>query len=230
MAPTILARSDRWLAVDKPAGLPVIPARDGDPRSCLRAVIEEHLGRKVLVVHRIDRDATGVVLFALDAGAHRELCLAFERRQVRKSYTAVVAGVPGATEGRILTALHSARKGRMRPATRGEPGRLECETRWRLVEPFRTAALLEVEPRTGRRHQIRVHLRSVGHPLLVDPIYGGPPIPGVMDRLALHAAALNIPDAALGARGEPDINVRSPLPGDFARLLSHLRSDPGAAP
>ncbi|RYZ35748.1 MAG: RNA pseudouridine synthase [Myxococcaceae bacterium] len=216
------------MVVDKPAGVLVIPGREGGP--CLRDTLEAELGRKVFVVHRLDRDTSGVLVFALDAAVHRALSLAFEAGKVRKRYRALV-------EGRLETPqwvdapLVAGRKGRMRVARPDEPDAKPSRTRVRPVETFAHASLVEAEPVTGRTHQIRVHLLALGHPLLVDHQYGreaplteaalgGQGTQEVLTRTPLHAARVEwpaLPGVAAGA-------VEAPLPADMLRALELLRA------
>jgi RluA family pseudouridine synthase len=228
LPPLALLHEDHDLvAVAKPAGEPVIAAR-GEPRSlCLQKRLESRLHRRLWVLHRIDRDASGVVLFALNADAHRALSLAFEHRQVVKSYFAFVAGSVEPPRGRIEVPLHPARKGKTRPARPGEPGAQAAVTeyatrkRWSLGEGW--VALLEVRPVTGRHHQIRVHLRAAGVPILFDPLYGRGLLPEALaaapcTRLALHARRIDVP----GPRGGGRVVVEAPLAPDLAALSRWL--------
>lgn len=221
------------VAVNKPPGLLVIPG--GEPAEpTLKDLVAAHLaphGERPYVVHRLDRGTSGVVLFARTAAAHRALNLAFDHREVKKGYLALVDGdLQG--EGMIQTALHAARRGKMRPAKRGEPS-LASHTRWRVAERFERYTWLEVEPLTGRQHQIRVHLKSIGHPLAFDPLYGrktpllasdvNPAITDatpVLDRTPLHAAWLRIMHPTRGQT----LTVEARLPGDLTRLLMQLRT------
>lgn len=215
------------VAASKRAGEAVIPERDGPPEACLRRRLEWQLGRRLWVVHRIDRDASGIVIFAGNAEAHRKLSLAFERRQVRKTYLAFTAGAPESERGRIDVALHSARKGKARPARSDEPGRREASTEYvvrkRWLRDDAIVSLIEAHPLTGRHHQIRVHLRSVGAPVLFDPLYGrGLMPPGLAGapggRLALHARRLDLPTPDGAGR----LVLESPLPDDLEQLASWL--------
>jgi 23S rRNA-/tRNA-specific pseudouridylate synthase len=260
LPPLVLLHEDHDLvAVAKPAGEPVIAAR-GEPRSlCLQKRLESRLRRRLWVVHRIDRDASGVVLFALNADAHRALSLAFEHRQVAKSYAAFVSGSVEPPRGRIEVPLHAARKGKTRPARPGEAGALASATeyatrkRWtviprdvRLPGPEGSAgvadpsphgrdgaarddsvvSLLEVHPLTGRHHQIRVHLRSAGAPILFDPLYGRGLMPEALAgapcaRLALHARRIDVP----APRGAGRLVVEAPFPADLAALVEWLDAE-----
>lgn len=223
----ILFEDAGLLAVDKPAGMLVIPGR-GEGGPSLRELLEAKLGRKVFVVHRLDRDTSGVLVFALDAERHRALSMAFESGQVRKRYVALVEGRVEAPQ-LVDAALAPARKGRMRVARPGEEGK-PSRTRVRPVETFASASLVEAEPLTGRTHQIRVHLRHVGHPLLFDHQYGrdtpltekelgGAGEGAVLARTPLHAARIEWP----ALPGVAPRAVEAPLPEDMARAVALLR-------
>jgi tRNA pseudouridine32 synthase/23S rRNA pseudouridine746 synthase len=214
------------IAVAKPAGLAVIPGRDETPAQALRGVLEQERGERLWVVHRLDRDTSGVVLFARNETAHRRLSMAFEAREVDKLYWAWTRGVPSPEAGDIDVPMHTARKGRMRPALPGEEGALESRTAYRVLQQRQSSvgsiARVEARPRTGRQHQIRVHLRAAGAPLLVDPLYGrcesvaagelGEGAPAV-GRLTLHAAEITFRSGEGRA-----VTVRAPLPEDLAAL------------
>ncbi|MFM2151675.1 MAG: hypothetical protein RL199_110 [Pseudomonadota bacterium] len=224
---TILHADDALLAVAKPAGLTVIPDRSGDLEGCLHRLVERQTGERLWVVHRIDRDTSGLVLFARTAAAHRTVSMAFEGREVEKRYLAFTRGVPAPAEGRIDTPLHRARKGRMRPAAPDEPESLPSSSSYRVLHARHAeggpVALVEVRPHTGRQHQIRVHLRSLGAPLLVDALYGrcerleagalGADAPAV-PRLTLHARGVTLRHPVLGT----PLDLEAPLPEDLAAL------------
>jgi RluA family pseudouridine synthase len=215
----VLAVTPRIAAIDKAPGIAVVPTRDGAPEDCLKARVQAQLGGTIWVVHRLDRDTSGVVLFARDAPAHRALSLAFERGEAKKRYLALV-------EGRLERALtidapiSAGRKGKMRVSRQGEQGKAS-QTRFRALEVFAAATLVEAEPLTGRTHHIRVHLAHAGHPLLTDPLYGKPPPVQVgsftLERMPLHAARLEI-----AFEGKPLV-IESPQPADFAAAVAALR-------
>lgn len=216
---------DGLVAVNKPAGLLVIPGRGPSESTCLRDLLARQLGRTIWVCHRIDRDTSGVVLFATDPERHRLVSLAFERGEVHKRYLALVQGrVVGPLD--ISLELVQARKQKMRVALPGEEGK-PSRTLVRPLEVFARASAVECEPLTGRQHQLRVHLRAKGHPLLVDHQYGrrepltekdlgGDSDEVVLARTPLHARRLEL--AALG------LAVEAPLPPDLARTLEILRA------
>ena len=213
------------VVVDKPSGLPVIPGGGAQPGDCVRAALERQLGAEVWVVHRLDRETSGVLLFARTPELHRELCLAFEERRIRKTYIAFTLGVPAPREGRIETPLHPARRGKVRPALPGEDGAWDAATRYivrkRWERDGAAVAVVEAHPETGRHHQIRAHLRSIGTPILFDRVYG--PAAGAaqlagspVQRLALHASRLAVP----GADGAEILHAfEAPLPADLTALL-----------
>jgi len=224
----ILHRDEDLVAVAKLPGEAVIPARGEPPEACLRRRLERQLGRRVLVVHRIDQDASGVVVFALRADAHRAASVAFEKRLVDKTYLAFVSGTPPDLEGAIDVPLHPARRGKTRPASPAEPGLQPAQTDYRVLRSWRrgdaVVSLVEAKPRTGRHHQIRVHLRSIGTPILFDPLYARGFAPeGLADeapcrRLALHAHRLELP----GREGGSRIAALAPLADDLAALQEWL--------
>ena len=193
----------------------------------MRGLLEREIGARLWVVHRLDRDTSGVLLFARTPEMHRALCLAFEERRVRKTYVAFTLGVPSPREGRIETPLHPARRGKVRPAAPGEDRAWDAATRYvvrkRWERQGAAVAMVEAHPETGRHHQIRAHLRSIGAPVLFDPLYGRRPgaefDAAPARRLALHASRLLVPDG-LGAN--PSRAFEAPLPADLTALLHWL--------
>jgi 23S rRNA-/tRNA-specific pseudouridylate synthase len=186
------------LAVDKPAGIAVVPGRDAARGPSLRERLQAQLGQPVWIVHRLDRDTSGVLLVALDAERHRAASRAFEVGRVEKRYLALV-WPPLPAPVRIEMALVPARRARSRVARPGEAGKAAV-TDLRPLETHSAVQLVEAVPLTGRTHQIRVHLRHAGAPLLVDPQYGRPdPVTGPhpAPRRAAGAAGLR---AARGGR------------------------------
>ena len=211
----VLASKDGLVAVAKPPGVLVIPGRTPEDQHCARDMLAEQLGQRVWVCHRIDRDTSGVVLFATDEKAHRAASMAFEQGLAKKKYLALVEGVVSAPLD-IDLPLAEGRKGKMRVGDDGKPSR----TLVRPIEAFAHASLVECEPLTGRQHQIRVHLKARGHPLLFDHQYGRkqPLQLGdfVLSRTPLHAASLVI--ESLG------IDVTAPLPADMLEAMARLRA------
>lgn len=200
----------RMLVVEKPVGIPVIPGRF-DP-FCLVGLLEAHRGEKPWVVHRIDLETSGLVVFARDAVAHRSLSMAFENRQVRKRYLALLDGAPTPEKGEIRKALRLFGSGRMGvDVSRGK----HSLTAYRTLGSCEGLTLVEGEPKTGRRHQLRVHFHSVGTPIAGDPLYGDKTRQKGWPRMYLHAAGLVLPHPDGG-----ELRLESPLPADFPEGLT----------
>jgi tRNA pseudouridine32 synthase / 23S rRNA pseudouridine746 synthase len=204
----MLAQTADWVAVDKPAGVATVPGRGEEKADSLWGQLEAQRGERLWVCHRLDRDTSGIVLFARNAEAHRQISLAFEQRSARKTYEATVVVEPGArppVSGEtftIDTPLKPARRGKMQPAhphdiaRPKESGAVSAVTRI-TVRDLRntggvTLATLKLEPMTGRQHQLRVHLRSIGWPIAGDAIYGTPAAKAASPTLQLRAVALSI--------------------------------------
>lgn len=206
MGVVVIHEDEKLIAVAKPAGQPVIAGRglEGEP---LNAEVARATGRRIYVVHRIDREAGGLVLFAKDAETHRVLCALFEARRISKVYWAAVSGRVE-RDGLVNKPLKIFGSGRIGV---GKPGKPSL-TRYKVLRLFPSASLLEVRPETGRRHQIRVHLYSSGHPLLGDPLYGQNRPVGGFRRLMLHALEMTLPEPfSLILRAEPDAGFRKIL-------------------
>lgn len=222
----LLYDDDAMVVADKPAGVAVIPAPGEPAAACLRDRVAAQIGTRAWVVHRLDRDTSGIVVFARTADAHRMLSMAFDRRDVERRYLALVRGVPDVPSGVIDVPLHHARKGRVRPARPDEAGTLPAQTAVTVARVWRpgaaAVALVTVEPLTNRHHQVRVHLRAVNTPIVGDAVYGAAiaPLPAEVPavRLALHASFLEIPHPS-GARR---VVVESPWPLDIRVLTDWL--------
>jgi 23S rRNA pseudouridine1911/1915/1917 synthase len=197
-------------AVDKPAGVPSQPTLTTD-RGTLPELVGALLGAPVTLVHRLDRDTSGVTIFARTPRAAAALAAAFRNGTPEKTYLALCARAPSPREGRLEAALGKdpARAGLRRVDPRGEP----AATRWRTLREGPLAALVEARPETGRTHQIRVHLAHLGAPLLGDARYGGPRRVGEVSvpRVLLHARRLEVAHPATGAR----LVLEAPVPEDL---------------
>jgi tRNA pseudouridine32 synthase/23S rRNA pseudouridine746 synthase len=209
----ILYESDDYVAVDKPEGLISVGAAGGGGLPERLAV--RHPGR-LFPVHRLDRSASGGIVFAKNAAAHRHLNGEFDRRTVAKTYLACVDGVLDVTSGHINAPIREFGSGRMGvDPRRGKPS----TTEWKLAERLDDATLLRVHPATGRRHQLRVHLYHIGHPILGDPRYGDRVRQERFPRLMLHALAIGF---ALPSGERVDIEAAAPP--SFEAVLAWLRS------
>ena len=200
------------LVLDKPAGLLCQPGLGPQLADSLITRVQRHWPQAQLV-HRLDRDTSGLILVALDPVVHRGLSVQFADRQVHKRYLAVVHGRPQAMQGRIELAL--ARRQRQPPLYGPDPAGKPCRTDWRLLGPVSDLpplhSRLELWPLTGRSHQLRVHLSVIGHPILGDPLYGpddaaaGAP---AARRLHLHSSDLRCVHPCSGA----ELVFASPCP------------------
>jgi 23S rRNA pseudouridine1911/1915/1917 synthase len=224
----LLHADEALLIVDKPPGLLTVQSAPGAAHEdTALARVQEYARRLtprhpyVGVVHRIDRDTSGALAFALSEAARQALRRLFREHRIERRYAALVAGSPRGERGAVDLPIHDVYQGgRRRVARPGEPSR-PALTRWTVAERFRGAALLSLELETGRQHQIRVHLAHIGLPVLGDPVYGRrearPPV--AVPRQMLHAQRLAFVHPLSGAR----VQAEAPLPPDFLRVLKELR-------
>jgi len=213
----ILYLDDHILVLDKPAGLPVLPdGWDKDAPYLVRSLTETY--GKVYVVHRLDKITSGVMVFARTAESHRSLSLQFENREAAKTYHALAQGNPKWDE---RAARHPLRVnvGHKHRTIVDDRGGKPSVTRFRALERFASACLLEGIPETGRTHQIRVHAAALGHALLADALYGSRVNEG-MARPALHAQSL----AFIHPASKEPLAFSAPYPEDFSAALARLRS------
>jgi 23S rRNA pseudouridine1911/1915/1917 synthase len=234
---TILYEDPSIIVVDKLAGMVVHPAY-GNPSGTLVNALLYHCKdldgiNGVLrpgIVHRLDKDTSGVMVVAKEDQAFHHLTKQFKNRTVEKVYSAIVYGKFASSEGIIDSAIGRHPNERKRMSTRTKGGRTAL-TRWKKAEEFDGCTLLEIFPHTGRTHQIRVHLSSIGHPVLGDPLYGRKGRPGAIrdlvlkecvrriDRQALHAQRLRFTHPRTGER----IEFFAPIPQDMKDALEWLR-------
>lgn len=221
----VVHETPQVLVFNKPSGL-AVQGGSGVQRSLedLLAVFAKSNGKQPRLVHRLDRDTSGIIVAARTKPAAAFLSAAFAGRDVRKTYLAIVCGgAPEPSAGAIEFALKkSSRKGLdiMEVARTGEAGAQAALTRYRTRAHSDVAALVELEPETGRMHQLRAHLAALGRPIAGDAKYGGLfDLAGVRTpRLMLHAAALDIPLPEGGRQ-----RFEAPPPEDFASCLRSLR-------
>jgi 23S rRNA pseudouridine1911/1915/1917 synthase len=234
---TILYEDPSIIVIDKPSGMVVHPAY-GNPSGTLVNALLYHCKdlegiNGVLrpgIVHRLDKDTSGVMVVAKEDQAFHHLTKQFKSRTVEKVYSAIVYGKFGPSEGLIDSAIGRHPTERKRMSTRTKRGRAAV-TRWKKVEEFDGCTLLEIFPQTGRTHQIRVHFSSIGHPVLGDPLYGRKGRPGAIrdfmlkecvkriNRQALHAQRLKFTHP----RTEERMEFVAPIPQDMKEALAWLR-------
>lgn len=232
----IVHEDDDLLVLDKPAGLVIHPGAGNERGTLVHGLLARGgalsgVGGPLRpgIVHRLDRGTSGLLVVARTDTAHLALSAQFRGRSVEKVYQALVWGRMRKRTGTIQRAIGRDPKGRQRMSVRARVGR-PAVSRWRLVREPAGFSFLEVRPETGRTHQIRVHLQSIGHPIVGDDRYGGAGWRALQDpirrravrefgRLALHAAKLAFVHPRTGDR----LTFESPLPDDFRALLEALR-------
>ena len=231
----LLFEDDSVLIVDKPAGLLSVPSGPGaDHEETALRHVRDYISRLtpnrpyVGLVHRIDRDTSGALVFAKSPESRQALIGLFSRHAIERRYAALVVGSPAGDAGLVDAPIRDSYEGGRRGVAKGDESSQPARTRWRVVERFTEGALLEVDLETGRQHQVRVHLAHIGLPVLGDSRYGrepdqkpGRPKPKArLHRQMLHARMLAFVHPLTGKR----IEVDSPLPTDFLAALAALRA------
>ncbi|MXQ08522.1 RluA family pseudouridine synthase [Alphaproteobacteria bacterium GH1-50] len=185
------------LLVNKPSGLLSVPGKGPDLADCLLSRVQATFP-EALLVHRLDRDTSGVMVFALSPHAQRHLGLQFEKRQMRKTYVARVAGEMRDKKGTVDLPLIVDWPNRPRQKVDFESGK-PARTEWRLLRARDGESRVRLHPQTGRSHQLRVHMAEIGHPILGDPFYADGPARD-HPRLMLHSESLRLrhPDGGAG--------------------------------
>ena len=218
---SVVFEDEHLIVIDKPAGLTVHPAPGNEDRTLANAVLAhapeiEGIGgeRRPGIVHRLDKDTSGLIVVAKNERAHAHLSDQFKNREVGKVYLALVVGHPSPPEADIDAPIGRRPHDRQRMAvvSTGRP----AITRYRVVSSYKWATLVEARPRTGRTHQIRVHLASVGHPVVGDARYGRP-VSG-LPRQFLHAHRLAFRHPATGGT----VSFTAELPEDLGSYLGGL--------
>jgi 23S rRNA pseudouridine1911/1915/1917 synthase len=228
----IIFEDAHLLVVDKPAGLVVHPAAGNRDGTLVNALLH-HCGGSLSgiggvarpgIVHRIDKDTSGLLVVAKSDVAHEGLARQFAAHSIARRYLAIVAGVPRASEGTVDAPLARSAANRKKIAIVAEGRGKRAVTHWRRLDLLRDAALVECRLETGRTHQVRVHMASIGHPLLGDPVYGrsGSHRKLLQDlgfhRQALHAAGLGFTHPVT----KGSLSFDSALPSDMQELFTAL--------
>lgn len=226
----VLARGAGWLAVDKPAGIVVHPVNTIKENSLIRMLRRQEGADELRLTHRLDRETSGVLVVAEHAESASVISSAFERGQVHKEYLALVSGTVDGDDGLIELPIGEDDRRKVFVRREVRSGGQSAVTSWRVERRLAGTTLLRLFPETGRRHQLRVHLAALGHPILGDLLYGRPDedyldlVRGTRDargeegapaRQLLHCARIVFPDPAGGG----SVEVEAPLPADFAVLL-----------
>jgi len=229
----IIYEDETLIALNKPSGLLSIPDREGKDISLKKLLIEKY--DRIFTVHRLDKETSGLIVFAKTEEAHKHLSKQFEERQTEKIYQGFVLGSLAEKKGTIdaLIAEHPVKKGLMTVYRKGK----ESITDYEVLEDLKIFSWVQFQIHTGRTHQIRVHAKHIGHPILCDDLYGdGKPIllsslkhkfklskneweeTPILNRLALHALSLKFKKM-----NEETIKLEAPVPKDLRALLQQLR-------
>jgi 23S rRNA pseudouridine955/2504/2580 synthase/23S rRNA pseudouridine1911/1915/1917 synthase len=232
----IVFENDAFVAINKPAGLLSIPDRAQSEKSLKEYLIDRY--GHIFTVHRLDKDTSGLILFAKTEESHKFLSRLFEARSIEKYYVGIVLGNPSPASGEIELPIgeHPIQKGMMQVHRNGKA----AHTSYQVLEAGRSFSLVSFQLHTGRTHQIRVHAKSIGHPLACDLLYGdGKPVllssfkknykPGkhdieerpMIDRLALHSFKLVFIDED-GVRRE----LQADVPKPFSALMQQVKKNP----
>lgn len=232
----VLFEDDDLIAINKPSGMVVHPGAGTGDDTLVHALLAHCAGKlsgiggveRPGIVHRIDRETTGVIVAAKSDKAHRKLSESFANRDLEKEYRTLVAGVPALLSGTILKpiARHAVHRHRMTIAAEGL-GR-EAHTDWERERAFgKLASLIRCRIHTGRTHQIRVHMKALGHPVVGDVTYGwrkDERFPCTPPRVMLHAARI----AFVHPITREPLELEAPLPEDFQKVISALERATGA--
>ncbi len=221
----IIYEDDRLIVVDKPAGMVVHPAPGNYTGTLVNALL--HHTKKLSassemkpgIVHRLDKDTSGLMVVAKDESAHSFLARQFNKRTTDKRYITVVEGVVELDNGIISEPIGRHPRYRTKMAVRFSESK-QAITKYKVLERFKNHTLLEAKPETGRTHQIRVHMAYIGHPIVGDITYGAKKDGALLDRQALHAARISF----LHPETKKRVEFESELPKEMKRLIEKLRA------
>ncbi|MGN6543145.1 MAG: RluA family pseudouridine synthase [Ginsengibacter sp.] len=235
---SIIFENDDFVAINKEPGVLSIPDRHDETQLSLYTILTQKYGR-IFIVHRLDRDTSGLILFAKNEGTHKYLSQLFEQRNIQKKYLGIVRGSMPEKTGSVdePIAEHPVKKGVMSVSKKGKPSL----TNYEVLEDYGIYSLVQFEIQSGRTHQIRVHTKFIGHPIICDEVYGdGKPIllssfkkkyklsqndleeRPIISRLALHSHSLHFKDIH-----QKEFFIEAPLPKDMKALLQQLKKNRG---
>jgi 23S rRNA pseudouridine1911/1915/1917 synthase len=233
---SIVFEDEHLIVIDKPAGLVVHPAAGNLGGTLVNALLHHCAGQlsgiggvaRPGIVHRIDKDTSGLLVVAKCDAAHEGLARQFADHSIERAYLAITAGTPSPLAGTVRGNIGRSDSNRKKMALVGEGRGKHAVTHYKVLEALGDAALVECRLETGRTHQVRVHLASIGHALLGDPVYGRTPsrLRPTLQKLdfhrqALHAAVLGFIHPTLGTA----LRFESPVPSDMRELLRELGSN-----
>jgi 23S rRNA pseudouridine955/2504/2580 synthase/23S rRNA pseudouridine1911/1915/1917 synthase len=232
----IIFENDDFVAVNKEAGMLTIPDRHDDTQLSLYKILKQKY-EKIFIVHRLDRDTSGLILFAKNEATHKYLSQLFEQRNIEKRYLGIVRGSMPDKKGVVNEPIgeHPSRKGVMIISRKGKPSL----TNYEVLEDYGIFSLVQFDIHSGRTHQIRVHTQSLGHPIICDTVYGdGKAVllssfkkkyklsqhdleeRPIISRVALHSRSLLFKDIH-----QKTFSIEAPLPKDMKALLQQLKKN-----
>lgn len=211
----ILYEDKNLLAIDKPEGIASI-SESNVLKETVHSILEKKYSQKLFIVHRLDKDVSGIILFAKNSKTHKFLNKQFEYRLIKKNYIALVHGIIKENNGLIDEPIREFGSGRM--GVDKVKGKVSL-TKFKVLERFHSYTLLELNPQTGRRHQLRVHLYHIGHPIVGDIRYGDKAMQKEYSRLMLHANKIE-----LFIEEKKNLIIKSDLPETFNQILEEIKS------
>ncbi len=235
---SIIFENDDFVAINKEPGMLTIPDRHDDTQLSLYKILNQKYG-KIFIVHRLDRDTSGLILFAKKETSHKYFSQLFEQRNIEKKYLGIVRGSMPDKNGSINEPIgeHPVKKGVMIITKKGKPSL----TNYEVLEDYGIFSLVQFEIQSGRTHQIRVHAKSIGHPIICDSVYGdGKPVllssfkkkyklsqseleeRPIISRLGLHSFSLHFRNIH-----QKEFSIEAPLPKDMKALLQQLKKNRG---